>query len=211
MKRLLKLDSIQFTDSNDNIYFINGNRVESFPLVGGEEANIITTQVWNQHGNTYINALMEAFDGELIFSLYTRNMRPAEIEAARRKLINICNPLNGTIRMTATLNNGSVYHRDISFTSAPFFPIGIDNRNYDWQKIQLMFTANNPFWYSETTIVESFQGSEPLFNFPFTMSTADPVIFGNIIPSNVAINSGQAEAPIIIEIKGACVESENHK
>ena len=37
------------------------------------------------------------------------------------------------------------------------------------------------------------------------MSTADPVIFGNIIPSNMAINSGQVEAPIMIEIKGACV------
>lgn len=202
---MLKVDSVKFTDSKERVYNIQKQQIETFPLQGGEEGNWISTQVWNQHGNTPINSLMDAFEGELVFIIYTRNMRPDEIEEARRMITNICNPLNGTIRMTVTLNNGSIYHRDITFSAAPHFPVGLENRNYDWQKVQLFYTANNPFWYSETEIIESFQGSEPMFSFPFSMSLSDPVIFGMVIPSNVAINAGQAEAPIVIEIKGACV------
>ena len=194
-----------FKDSKNQQYFINGSQIEEFPLQGGEEANMISTQVWNQHGNTHINALMESFDGELIFIIYTRNMRPDEIATARRKITNICNPLNGTITMTVTLNNDEAFNRDITFTSAPSFPIGLDNRNNDWQKVQLLYEANNPFWYAEAEIVESFQGVEPLFNFPFTMSPTAPIIFGQVIPSKVAINEGQVAAPVVIEINGSCV------
>ena len=202
---MLKVESIKFTDAKGKEYLIQKQQIESFPLDGGEEANMISTQVWNQHGNTHINSLMNYVERELIFIIYTRYMRPDEIEIARRMITNICNPLNGIIRMTITLNNGSIYHRDVTFSTAPSFPVGLENRNYDWQKVQLFYTANNPFWYSEIEIVESFQGSEPLFSFPFSMSIADPVIFGNVIPSKMAINSGQAEAPIIIQIKGSCV------
>jgi hypothetical protein len=193
------------TDSQGNTYLIKKNQVESFPLVGGETANMITTESWNQHGNTPNTALMESFEGELIFIIRTTNILPEQIAQERKKITNICNPLNGTIKMTVNLNDGSVYHRDITFTSAPIFPIGLENRNRDWQKVQLLYTANNPFWYSENEILETFQGVEPLFQFPFTMSPTTPIIFGNIIPSNFATNYGQVDAPIVIEIKGACV------
>jgi hypothetical protein len=46
---------------------------------------------------------------------------------------------------------------------------------------------------------------EPLFTFPFDMSPTDPVNFGTVIPSNIAINEGQVEAPVIIQIQGACI------
>jgi hypothetical protein len=202
---LLKIKSIQFTDAKERTYLIKNNQIEFFPLQGGEEANMISTQVWNQHGNTHINALMDSFEGELIFIINTNDLRPDEIINERRMITNVCNPLNETIRMTVTLNNDSVYHRDITFLSAPHFPIGRDNRNNHWQKVQLFYEANNPFWYDETEIIETFQGVDPLFNFPFTMSTLEPVIFGSIIPNNIAINEGQVEAPVVIEIKGACV------
>jgi hypothetical protein len=175
---MLKVNEIVFKDKKDRSYIISGRQIETFPLIGGEEAEIITTKIWNQHGNTHINSLMDVYEGELIFAIYTSNMRSDQIEEARRNLTNICNPLNGTIRMTVTLNNGSIYHRDITFLSAPLFPTGLENRNYDWQKVQLMYTANNPFWYSEIEIVESFQGSEPLFTFPFSNEVVKP----NLIP-----------------------------
>ena len=202
---MLKVQSIKFTDKNNKEYLIKQNQIESFPLIGGEEANMITTQVWNQHGNTPINAFMDTFQGELIFIIHTRNLRPGEIELARREIVNICNPLNGTLQMTMTLNNDSVYTRDITFTSAPHFPIGFENRNAEWQKVQLFYTVNNPFWYAENEIVESFQGSDPFFDLPFAMNTTSPVVFGNIIPSNVAMNEGQVEAPVVIQIKGSCI------
>lgn len=202
---MLKIESVKFTDSNYNSYFIYGNQIESFPLIGGEEANVITTKSWNQHGESLINSLIEAYEGELIFILYTRNRRADEIEMGRRLITNICNPLNGTVRMTVTLNNGSIYHRDVTFITAPNFPIGIENRNYDWQKVQLLYAANNPFWYDENEIIESFRGSIPMFKFPFSMSTTTPVKFGEVTPANQAYNYGQVEAPIEIEIQGACV------
>jgi hypothetical protein len=203
---LLKIESIEFKDSKNRSYLIKHRQIESFPLIGGEEARMVSTQVWNQHGNTHINAFMEAYEGELIFIIYTSSMRDSQVEAARRKISDICNPLNGIIQMTVNLNNGSIYHRDITFVAAPSFPTGIENRNTDWQKVQLLYSANNPFWYAETEIVESFQGVEPLFSFPFSMQpVVDPVIFGQIIPSNVAINEGQVEAPVVIQIQGACI------
>lgn len=200
------MESIKFTDRKNNSYVIGKNQIELFPLTGGEEANMITTQVWNQHGTTPVDAFMQPYEGELIFIFNTGNKNSNEIANARRELTNICNPLNGTLVMTVTLNNGEMFHRDVTFVSAPLFPTGFENRNEQWQKVQLLYAANNPFWYAETEIVESFQGVDPLFEFPFTMAPiTDPVIFGNIIPSNIAINEGQAEAPIIIEINGACV------
>jgi hypothetical protein len=202
---MLKLESIKMTDQKGNEYLIKKNQVESFPLVGGETANWIETESWNQHGNTPIDALMQVYDGELVFIIRTAFMKPEEISNERRKITNICNPLNGTVQMTVTLNDGSIYNRDITFTSAPVFPIGYENRNREWQKVQLMYTANNPFWYEETEINESFKGVEPLFNFPFTMSATTPIVFGDIIPNNIATNYGQVEAPVVIEIQGACV------
>lgn len=202
---MLRIQSIEFKDEKNRIYQISKRQIESFPLIGGEEANMVTTQVWNQHGSTPINAFIEPYEGELIFIIYTRNMNAEQIAQKRREITNICNPLNGTIEMRIYLNNGAVYSRDITFSSAPHFPIGHENRNRDWQKVQLFYIANNPFWYAEEEIFESFQGVEPLFNLPFTMSPTTPVIFGNVIPNNIAINEGQVEAPVIIEIKGACV------
>lgn len=202
---MLKIQSIKFTDQKANTYVINKNQIEFFPLTGGEEANMVTTEVWNQHGNTPINAFMQVYDGELVFIIDTSTKNPEEIKEARRKIVNICNPLNGLIKMTITLNDDSVFNRDITFSSAPHFPIGQENRNQIWQKVQLFYTSNNPFWYAEEEIVESFQGAEPLFEFPFSMSPTAPIKFGNVIPSKIAINEGQVEAPVVIEIEGACI------
>jgi hypothetical protein len=149
--------------------------------------------------------LMESYEGELLFIIRTAFLKPEEIAEERRNITNICNPLNGSIKMTVSLNDGSVYNRDITFTSAPIFPIGRENRNSEWQKVQLLYSANNPFWYSESEIIETFQGVEPLIQFPFTMSPTEPVIFGNMIPSKLATNHGQVQAPVVIEIQGACV------
>ena len=78
------MDSIKFTDSKNKEYYIFNNQIESFPIIGGEESNMITTQVWNQQGNTHINSLIEPYEGELIFILYTRNSQLDDIETGRR-------------------------------------------------------------------------------------------------------------------------------
>lgn len=201
---MLRVEKIEFIDSNNNIFTIRKHQLETFPLVGGESANMITSKVWNQHGNTLINAYMETYPSEIIFAFYTENLTPPQIEEERRRITNICNPLNGTVNMQVTLNSGNTYNRDISFLAAPSFPTGRENRNYKWQKVLLEFESNNPFWYAEQELVETFQAVEPLFIYPFTMSAIDPIIFGNILPSNIAINNGQVAAPVTIRIIGAC-------
>jgi hypothetical protein len=202
---MLKVEKIEFIDSKSNTYTIKKHQIENFPLIGGEDANIITSKVWNQHGNTLINSLMESTQAELIFALYTGDLAAPQIEEQRRQLVNICNPLNGTLTMKITLNSGNTYRKDISFLSAPSFPIGRDNRNEIWQKVLLEYESNNPFWYAEQELVETFQAVQPLFIFPFTMSTTDPMYMGNILPSNIAENNGQVAAPVTIRIEGACV------
>jgi hypothetical protein len=202
---MLKVEKIEFIDSKNNTYIIKKHQIENFPLIGGEDANIITSKVWNQHGNTPINALMESTQAELLFALYTGDLAAPQIQEQRRQLVNICNPLNGTLTMKLTLNSGDIYSKDITFVSAPSFPVGRDNRNEIWQKVLLEYESNNPFWYAEQELVETFQAVQPLFIFPFTMSTTDPMYFGNILPSNIAENNGQVAAPITIRIEGACV------
>jgi hypothetical protein len=202
---MLRIEKIDFTDKRNQTYTIKKNQLEAFPLTGGEGANMITTKVWNQHGNNLVNTFMESFDGDIIFAIRVANLRESEIEAERRKITDIFNPMNGMLKMQIVLNSGAVYNRDISIVTAPIFPIGFRNRNHEWQKVQLLFEANNPFYYSDDEIVESFLGVEPLFYFPFVMSPEDPIYFGNVVPNNVAVNRGQVEAPIEIRIKGACV------
>jgi hypothetical protein len=203
---MLKVDKIEFwLDDGISSYTINSHQIESFPLIGGTTANVVTTKVWNQHGNTFVESYMDAQDGDLIFTIYTKNKNAMEIEEARKAITQICNPLNGKILMKVYLTSGSIYNRDIVFTSAPAFPVGAENRNDVWQKVQILFEANNPFWYSENEIVETFQAVEPLFEFPFEMSTSAPIEFGNVLPNNVASNNGQVDAPVNITIIGACV------
>jgi hypothetical protein len=107
--------------------------------------------------------------------------------------------------MKIVLNTGKSYNRDITFITAPSFPIGYENRNRDWQLVQLFYEANNPFWYEEETIVETLQTVEPKFLFGFTFSPTAPVYFGNVIPSKFANNNGQVEAPVLIRITGSCI------
>ena len=168
---MLRADRIVFTNSDNDIYTIEGKQLEAFPIIGGEEAEQITSKVWNQHGNTFINAFMEPYEGEIIFVIHTANKSEANIGADRLKISNFFNPLAGVITMEIKLNNGSSYKRDITLISAPVFPVGFENRNNEWFKIQLLYAANDPFWYSENEIIESFQTAEPLFTFPFSFET----------------------------------------
>lgn len=200
---MLKIDKIEFWLGSDS-YTIKGSQIQDFPLIGGTKANIITTQVWNQNGNTYVDSFMDADDGEIIFAIYTRFKDRYDVEVERKAITDILNPLNGRLQMKVFLNSGSIYNRDVVMTAAPSFPVGAANRNPMWQLVQLQFTANNPFWYAEDEIVESFQAVTPEFIFPFTMAPAAPVFFGNILPNNVATNEGQVPAPVSITILGAC-------
>lgn len=200
---MLKVSKIEFWKDTE-VYTIQGSQIQDFPLVGGTKSKQITTQVWNQNGNTYVDSFMEPDDGQLIFGLYTRYKDRYDVEIMRKELADMLNPLNGKLQMKVFLNSGSVYNRDIVMTSAPAFLTGAENRNPIWQKVQLEFTANNPFWYAEDEIVESFQAVTPEFIFPFTMAVAAPVFFGNILPNNIATNEGQVPAPVSITIVGAC-------
>jgi len=201
---LLKVVSIEFTDLKERTYRIESYQLQDFFLNGGAEANLIKTKAWNQHGNTFVNSYMESAEGNLIFALYTANKSAQQIEDLRREISNICNPLNGVVEMKITLNNENIYRRDITFTTAPIFPIGFENRNNQWQIIQLQYEANNPFWYSDQEIVETFQTSIPLFEFPVEFVESG-IEFGSYIPSKMVVNNGQVEAPITIIIEGACV------
>jgi hypothetical protein len=202
---LIKIERIILKDSDEKTYTIEKHQLEQFPLTGGTGANVITTKVWNQHGNNFVDSYMESQDGELTFALYIANKSLTEQEQQRREITNICNPLNGVLQMQVVLNTGAIYNRDITIISAPSFPTGFNNRNEVWQKVQLEYTANNPFWYAEGELVETFQAVEPLFLFPFTMSVTEPVYMGSILPSNIAVNEGQVAAPVVIKIIGACV------
>lgn len=202
---MLKVEKIEFIDKKDRVYTIHKHQIESFPLIGGEEANRIVTQAWNQHGNTFINAFMEPYEGELIFIINSVNKSEIQNEEARKAITDILNPLNGIIQMKVTLNSGKIYNRDITVVSAPMFPTGLENRNLDWQKVQLAYEANNPFWYADFEIVESFINEIPNFEFPFIMSPTAPVIFGSIVPNKIALNDGQVEAPVTIQVLNACV------
>ena len=202
---MLKIKQLQILDRYNRMVSVDGYRIENFPLQGGEEANMISIKSWNQHGNTFVNAFMESFEGELDFIIPTFNRTPHEILCRRKAITSVCNPLNGAVTLKVILNTGDVFLRDVTFISAPNFPIGFENRNGGWQKVKLAYEANNPFWYSEQSIFESFRGVAPLFKLPFTMSTTSPLILGEIIPANSAFNQGQVEAPVIIRIVGACI------
>lgn len=173
---MLKVDKIEIVDKDNQTYTIKGYQIESFPMIGGEDATIIVSKVWNQHGNTPINALMESTQNNLIFVLYTADLAAPEIEEKRRELVNICNPLKGTLTMKVYLNSGNVYNRDITIRSAPSFPTGRENRNNVWQKVLLEYESNNPFWYAEQELVETFQAVQPLFIFPFQMQGNNDIL-----------------------------------
>jgi tail protein len=163
---MIKIDSIEFIDQLERSYRIGKFQIGEFPFTGGTSANTITTKVWNQHGNTFVDAYMMETNNEMTFSIFYPRKSDQEIVQMRREITDVCSPLNGIVTMKVTLNTGDVYYRDITFTAAPQFPIGAENRNRDYQKVRLEWEAHDPFWYSENEIVESFQSVEPLLEFP---------------------------------------------
>lgn len=163
---MIKIESIEFIDQLSRSYTIGKLQITDFPFIGGTTANLITTKVWNQHGNTFVDSFMNETNSELTFGIFYSGRSDQEIVQMRRNITDVCSPLNGIVTMKVTLNTGDVYNRDISFTAAPQFPIGFENRNRDFQKVRLEWEAHDPFWYSENEIVESFQSVEPLFEFP---------------------------------------------
>lgn len=201
---MLKVDSVEFLLGDYASYLIKGFQIQDFPLTGGTKADLITTKVFNQHGNTYIDSFMSEEDGELTFIIPTFNKNRYEVEEERKRLTAICNPLNGTLQMKVTLNSGSVYYKNVALVAAPTFLIGAENRNPNWQKVLIQYEANNPFWYSEEEIVESFQSVTPSFIFPFTISATNPIVFGEVQPNSIATNIGHVDAPVLIRIIGAC-------
>lgn len=168
---MLKVSSITLIDKKGQELFINGKDIESFPLVGGEEANMVNTKVYNQHGNTFVQSFMETHSGEILFIIPYFSKTNKEVFETRKSITDICNPLNGTVTMKIVLNTGGIFNRDITFPTAPVFPTGFENRNEKWQKVQLLYEANDPFWYEEEDIVETFQNVEPLIFFPFEMGS----------------------------------------
>ena len=148
---------------------------------------------------------MEVDDQELTFIIHKEYLNELEIEQERKRLIDICNPIKGTLRLTIHLNSGNSYYRDVVMTNAPFFPIGLENRNETWQRVQLFYRALNPFYYTLPEIAEDFKTADKRFQFPFQLSEIEPVEFGFQKKQNTAINYGQVYAPVKIIIKGSCV------
>jgi hypothetical protein len=200
---MIQVESIELI-TDQKTYTIKKHQVEEYPFQGGTSSNQITTKVWNQHGNTFVDSFMEPLDTSLTFGIFYGGKEIAEVASMHREITDVCNPLNGIVEMKVTLNTGEIYSRDISFTTTPQFPVGFENRNREFQKVRLEYEVHDPFWYSERDIVETFQSVDPLFEFPFTMSTGDPVEFGSLLPANIATNQGQVEAPVSIRITGIC-------
>ena len=200
---MIQVESIELI-TDQKTYTIKKHQVEEYPFQGGTSSNQITTKVWNQHGNTFVDSFMEPLDTSLTFGIFYGGKELAEVASMHREITDVCNPLNGIVEMKVTLNTGEIYSRDISFTTTPQFPVGFENRNREFQKVRLEYEVHDPFWYSERDIVETFQSVDPLFEFPFTMSTGDPVEFGSLLPANIATNQGQVEAPVSIRITGIC-------
>jgi hypothetical protein len=178
---MLKVDKIEFWLGEDAAYTIDKSQLELFPLIGGTNANTITTQVWNQHGNTFIESYIEPDDFEISFALHTMWKSRYEVIEMRKEVANICSPLQGILKMKVYLNTGDIFNRDISFRTVPSFPTGKENRNQAWQRVILSCTAHNPFWYSENEIVESFQAVDPSFYFPFTMQGESAEVYSNFV------------------------------
>jgi tail protein len=178
---MLKVDKIEFWLGDYATYTIDKSQLEFFPLIGGNAADTITTRVWNQHGDTYIDAYMQPIDGEISFALHTMWKNREEVLQMRKEITDICNPLNGKLQMKVFLNTGDIFNQDITFRTVPSFPTGKENRNVAYQRVILSYTAHNPFWYSENEIVESFQAVDPLFYFPFTMEGESSQITGGFV------------------------------
>ena len=87
---MLKVKQLQMLDKKNRLLCIDGHRIEKFPLQGGEEANMVSIKSWNQHGNTFDNAFMESFEGELDFIIPNFNKNAEGILCNRKAITSVC-------------------------------------------------------------------------------------------------------------------------
>ena len=205
---MLRIAEIVFTNSQGKSLTINntGKYLLTERLsTSGLSATSFTTKAYNQHGQTFINSVYDEQSFTLRFLINNIVHNTYDIQLARREIADTFLPHLGEGTLSVTLETGDTFLRSVSVDVAPFFPSGFENSNNIWQHVEVELVANNPYWYSSSQIIETFDTVEPLFHFPFLMSPEYPVIFGNIIPNQFANNEGQAEAPVTIKINGACI------
>jgi Phage tail protein len=205
---VLRIAEITFTNSEGRSLTIGntGKYLLTERLVtSGLPSTAFTTKAYNQHGRTFLENVYDEQSFTFNFLINNIGLSSYSIQSARREIADVFMPHLGEGTLSVTLETGDVFLRTVSVDIAPFFPSGFENSNTIWQHVEVEMVANNPYWYSSNEIFETFQAVEPLFNFPFTMSTSEPVIFGNVVPNQYAYNEGQAEAPVTIVIFGACV------
>ena len=205
---MLRIAEIVFTNSQGKSITINNTDqylLTERMTTSGLSSTSFTTKAYNQHGRTFMQSVYDEQSFTLKFLINNIIFDIYDIQIARREIADTFLPHLGEGTLSVTLETGDTFLRSVSVDVAPFFPSGFENSNNIWQLVEVELVANNPYWYSSSQIVETFDTVEPLFLFPFIMDTLNPVIFGNIIPNKFANNEGQSEAPITIKINGACV------
>lgn len=145
----MKIEKITFTSSKGDV--INIDRVGQFRLrqrvtTSGLTSNAQTTTAYNQHGQSFINALYDPQDFDLTFSIVKNQ---GDYSAGRRQILRTFAPHLGIGVFSILTETGTTYYRRVSIDTAPYFPTNFEACNLKWQDVIISFTANDPRWYGQ--------------------------------------------------------------
>ena len=167
---MLRIAEIVFTNSQGKSLTINntGKYLLTERLnTSGLSSTTFTTKAYNQQGRTFINSVYDEQSFTLKFLINNIVHNTNDIQEARKEIADVFLPHLGEGTLSVTLETGDTFLRSVSCEISPYFPSGFENSNNIWQLVEVELVANNPYWYSSSQIVETFDTVEPLFLFPF--------------------------------------------
>lgn len=192
----LSLPDIQNLTENNSVTFQNGHPWVFWKITGLEQpgALVIGSRGAAQHGYTFDGLLLEERTIRLSGHIHGRDGVLA-MYALRRRLNDICNPMNGL--GTLVYENDAGQYIIPAFLSAASYSRKIKN----YQTVDLIFECPNPFFRSSTEFSTRLAYSSGTLKWPLTL----PGQFGINRYQQTIVNDGQAQAPLVIEIGAGAV------
>lgn len=165
--------------------------------LGLADVDIETIKGAYQHGDTTASLRREA--RHVSVTLHIMAQSRAELYALRLRLMGILSPdraASGEERATLIYEND--YGRWQTY-AVPEGGLDAGSRVGNVQpSVKLSFRCESPYWYSTAESELRFSYSGEGFTLPFSF----PITFGRRDFSQTALNAGQAEAPVSVEIEG---------
>jgi phage-related protein len=180
-------DKIYWIDANGNEHPLN---IDGYRVLEGMKGRfmppiaVTKDEVPFQHGARKRNIKIK--DRPVDIPLLIKADSETQLRQRMRDTLRMINPLNGNGKIRSLSPDGSIRELNCYYTGGLEGDESRNSKGLWWQKVILIFEADDPFWYDSSTIVQTFKLNEsPGTFFPILpLRLVSSTVFADITINN---------------------------